>query len=75
MTTQSNDKVDHILSTDANKHSAYEARPLNFYDADRYAFITIDPAIVGKLRLTRDDLFTQEITSEGILLRRQKESI
>ncbi len=64
----------------ANKHYAAdnertEGKPLNFYDAGRYAFISIDPVIVGKLKLTRDDLFIQEIVGENILLRRRKETI
>jgi hypothetical protein len=45
-------------------------RPLTWYDGNKHAFIPIEPDIIDKLGLTRDDLFIQEITSEGILLRR-----
>ncbi|MGH9986942.1 MAG: hypothetical protein ACRD8W_23605 [Nitrososphaeraceae archaeon] len=59
----------------ATDNEITEAKPLNFYDADRYAFVSIDPVIVGKLKLTREDLFEQEIVGENILLRRRKETI
>lgn len=57
------------------RYAATEGKSLNFYDANKYAFISIDPEIVGKLRLTRDDLFSQEIVGEDILLRRHKETV
>jgi hypothetical protein len=38
-------------------------------------FVNIDPLIVQKLRLSSDDYFIQEITSDGkgILLKKKKE--
>lgn len=48
-------------------------RALTWYDGDKFAFIPIEREVIDKLRLTRDDLFTQEVTPEGgILLRRFK---
>ena len=66
------------FTSEANKPTAAPTitrRPLTWYDAGKYAFIPIEPDIIDKLRLTRNDLFTQEITSEGILLRRFMETI
>ncbi|MGH9982978.1 MAG: hypothetical protein ACRD8W_03380 [Nitrososphaeraceae archaeon] len=53
--------------------STIARRPLTWYDAEKHAFIPIEPDIIYKLRLTRDDLFTQEVQGENILLRRFKE--
>jgi hypothetical protein len=53
--------------------TAIARRPLTWYDDDKFAFIPIEPDIIDKLMLTRDDIFTQEVTAEGILLRRFKE--
>jgi hypothetical protein len=48
-------------------------RTLTWYDGGKYAFIPLERDIIDQLRLTRDDLFSQEITAEGgILLRRFK---
>jgi hypothetical protein len=57
-----------ILDKEGNKGIA--KKPIYFYDTGKHAFVTIEQEIIDKLRLTRRDLFTQEIVSEGILLRR-----
>ena len=36
-----------------------------------HAFISIDKSIVDKLNLTENDSFIEEVTTDGILLRRQ----
>ena len=35
------------------------------------AFISIEKSIIDELSLTEDDSFTEEVTKEGILLRRE----
>ncbi|HZD35441.1 MAG TPA: hypothetical protein VE130_09575 [Nitrososphaeraceae archaeon] len=66
------------LDTEANKRTAAAKRTYKpyFYDGSGvYVNINLDPEIVGKLRLTRDDLFSQEIVGQDILLHRRKETI
>jgi hypothetical protein len=50
-------------------------RMLTWYDGGKYAFIPLERDIIDKLRLTRNDLFTQEVQGENILLRRFREGI
>ena len=40
---------------------------------ERSVFIGIDKSIVDTLHLTENDCFVEEVTNEGILLRRQTE--
>ena len=66
------------LDAEANKSigtaTAIARRPLTFYDGEKHAFVPIEPEIIDKLRLTRHDLFTQEVQGENIVLRRFKET-
>jgi hypothetical protein len=44
---------------------------VHFMDAsEHYGFINLEPSIIGKLRITSEDAFVEEIVPEGILLRR-----
>jgi hypothetical protein len=61
-----------ILDLEANKGIA--RRTLTWYDGGRYAFIPLERDIIDQLRLTRNDIFTQEVQGENILLRRSKET-
>ncbi|MPZ05869.1 MAG: hypothetical protein GEU26_05520 [Nitrososphaeraceae archaeon] len=62
------------LDTEQNKLTAASRKQLHFYE-NKYAFISIDMSIIDKLHLTESDSFAQEITKDGILLRRQKEEL
>jgi hypothetical protein len=70
----SSDDSSHIFGIEANKvlgtRTAIAKKPFYWYDEGKHAFIPIEADIIDKLKLTRRDLFTQEIVSEGILLRR-----
>lgn len=49
---------------------------MRFYDTQqRYGFINIDPRFIEKLDITSDTILTQEITEQGVLLRRFEESV
>jgi hypothetical protein len=67
----------HIFGAEANKglgtKIAIAKKPIYIYDNGKHAFIPIEADIIDKLKLTRHDLFTQEIVSDGILLRRFQE--
>lgn len=65
-----NDYVD-TYGTEQNKLTAAATKKLYFYE-DKHAFISIDRSIVEKLGLSELDSFTEEITKEGILLRRDR---
>jgi hypothetical protein len=56
-------------SAAATASSSTTKKHLHFYD-NKHAFINIDRTIVDELHLTEDDLFIEEITKAGILLRR-----
>jgi len=46
---------------------------VHFMDAsEHYGFINLEPAIIGRLHITAEDAFIEEIVPEGILLRRVK---
>jgi hypothetical protein len=57
---------------DSHKSYAKDTYRLNFYGkTSNYAYLNISPQIIGKLRLTDGDIFTQELTDDNnILLRR-----
>jgi hypothetical protein len=67
-----NDYVD-TYNAEQNKLTAAAnsttKKHLHFYD-NKHAFINIDRLIVNELHLTENDAFTEEITKDGILLRR-----
>ena len=72
--TSNNDTNYDIANKRIGTRTAIAKKPIYFYDTGKHAFVTIEQEIIDKLRLTRDDLFTQEIVSEGILLRRFKDT-
>jgi hypothetical protein len=53
----------------ATASSSTIKKHLHFYD-NKHTFINIDRTIVDELRLTENDSFIEEITKDGILLRR-----
>ena len=58
-------------STYATEENKRIARPLHtFYDSGKHAFLSIDPEIIDKLNLSRNDLFVQEVQGENIVLLR-----
>jgi hypothetical protein len=52
--------------------AASKRKRLHFLEG-KHVFINIDRAIVDKLHLTENDSFIEEVTTDGILLRRQAE--
>ena len=51
--------------------STDKKKPLYFLEGN-HVFISIDRSIVDELGLTDNDTFTEEVTDDGILLRRRK---
>jgi hypothetical protein len=48
-------------------------RPFLFYSGgEKHAFVTLDEHVIDKLKLTRNDLFFQEVEGENIILRRYR---
>jgi hypothetical protein len=66
---ESSNDFNHTYDIDQNKDNAALKKHLHFYD-HKHAFISIDRTIVNELHLTENDSFTEEITKDGILLRR-----
>lgn len=56
--------------SDVAANAASKRKRLHFLEG-KHAFINIDRSIVDKLHLTENDSFVEEVTTDGILLRRQ----
>jgi len=61
-----------VHTTIASSDARSKRKHLHFIETS--AFINIDNSIVKKLNLTENDSFVEEVTEDGILLRRNMEA-